>query len=96
MDIITPDTRSGFGRRGEERSGHHFRQPSAGWEVLWNWNIHSLHYIHKWMYVCGKRCGLISYSVCSRNRILLGIYVAVCYGIVKSVESPSCPIWSCL
>ena len=34
-----------------------------------------------------RRCyGLIGYSVCPRNRILLGIYLAVCYHIVKSKE----------
>ena len=33
------------------------------------------------------RCyGLISYSVCPRNRLLLGIYMAVCYCIVKFKE----------
>ena len=41
-------------------------------------------------------CGLISYYVCPRNRILLGMYMAVCYRIVKSIESSSCSIWSCL
>ena len=33
-----------------------------------------------------KLC-LVSYSVCPRNHILLGIYMAVCYRIVKSVGS---------
>ena len=34
----------------------------------------------------GRCYGLISYSVCPMNRVLLDIYLAVCYRLVKSNE----------
>ena len=41
--------------------------------------------IKKKFMVAVKLC-LISYSVCPRNRILLGIYMAVCYLLVRLVR----------
>ena len=72
MDLITLDVWSDFSQRGDDASGYHFGQPSAGGEVLWKLHQYCADHVETQCIVYFRDRCLTVYCFHCHNMSILG------------------------